>query len=1413
MAARRPERATHRTAKWGQTVGTDWTSPISGAWSDGGLWSGAVPNAADAATIAAPGAYTVRIAAPAAAASLLLNDAGATLDVASTLASGGAVDIAAGTLDLAAGGTLAGGTLETTGGVVLANGGTLVGTQVRGPLDLDAAGAALTLLGSPDLVGATGTGAGTILLGGDAAALTLSGTQTIDATTIDIGGADETSMMLVTDPHGAGTTLTLGPATLIQQTGRYAAMFTSVTAGDAVDNLGTIAADVAGGRFGVSGGALVNDGLMSAAAGGTLAISFRHLENDGTIGVGAGALVELGAAGAAYAGSGALLVAGGTMALEGEVSLPEIAAVRQSGGVLLIDGSLGLAGGTLALPAGVAAGEWQLGGTIAQGTISDPGGLLGVAPGTNGAGGTLDDVTWLGTLALTGAGETLTVLDGLTILNAAGTAPGTIAVSGSGATLALSLSQTLDAATLNLGSDGEAAAALIGTDPFESTGMTVTLGAGLAVQQTGSLALIAAAATAGDALFNLGRIDAAFAGGTLTLGGAAFVNQGTIEIGAGQTAIAAAASFDNSGLVRVDAGGTFDLGIGDWSNEGSIVAAGGTVVLAGAIAASAPAAITEAGGVVDLAGTLALAGSTLAAGRGTGASYVLSGEIDGGTLSDGGFGVSYSASGGTLPLLDGVTVRGTLGLGGAGSALAIEGPFAITGLAGAGQGSIDLSGAGSTLEAIGNITIDIATLGIGSAAGSTLTTAGLAAPATLTLGAGLHVSQGSTIAELLAAGADTILNLGSIAAFVVHGSFAVAGNSFINAGAISVGNTDRLSITTAQFRNTGTIAASSNGVVAIGIAGATWSSTGTISETGGVLDLDGSFGLADIETVRRNAGVVDVLGTLSDAGGVLAIGAGSALGTLLLQGRIVGGTIEDGGGGLAFSGAGTLHGVTYQGMLDLSTAGATLALESGFVMSGPGGSAGTIDVLGAGDALQFRDSQALNGTTVVLGNASQAASLAFVDTQTGGETLRLGATTTVVQQSGSAEILGGAQAGDSIVNSGTIVAAVPGAALAVYGGSFDNLGTITVANAGTLVMQPQTLANLAAGTLAGGTWQVGAGSTLVLPDNAAVATDAATITLGAGAAIDWLSSATFQTIPLAATLGTIAAAGTLDLLVGASFAAGAFTDNGAIVLNGATFWAASLTLGTGGRISGTGEIASAVGGAGSIAASGGRLAIAGAVTGAEALQVAAGSTLALAGAVSAASSIGFEGPAATLLLSQPGAVAATIAGFAPGETIDLPGIAPSGTTASLQGSALVIGEGNGGALSLALAAGTSGTANAASDGAGGTRITLGSANLQISPMVFVATAAPPTTTAGSAAALDGSTIASLGFGDRIDVTNLSPTGAALSLLARGATEDITIASPGISTTLHLGGLYAASAFLLGADGHGGTMVTYAPPDA
>lgn len=161
-----------------------WTAMNGGSWQTASdLSGGAIPTSSDTAVIGTPGSYTVNNFGAAVANSLTPDAAGVTLGDYGTISLGGRFLLEAG--EFALQGTLVGGTIDGAGGTLFAAGGTLDAVALQGDVELTGF-SGLTVIGGLGLIGANGAGAGKLDL--QSGSLTFSGSQTIAAGTIMLGG-------------------------------------------------------------------------------------------------------------------------------------------------------------------------------------------------------------------------------------------------------------------------------------------------------------------------------------------------------------------------------------------------------------------------------------------------------------------------------------------------------------------------------------------------------------------------------------------------------------------------------------------------------------------------------------------------------------------------------------------------------------------------------------------------------------------------------------------------------------------------------------------------------------------------------------------------------------------------------------------------------------------------------------------------------------------------------------------------------------------------------------------------------------------------------------------------------------------------------------------------------------------------
>jgi hypothetical protein len=265
--------------------------------------------------------------------------------------------------------------------------------------------------------------------------------------------------------------------------------------------------------------------------------------------------------------------------------------------------------------------------------------------------------------------------------------------------------------------------------------------------------------------------------------------------------------------------------------------------------------------------------------------------------------------------------------------------------------------------------------------------------------------------------------------------------------------------------------------------------------------------------------------------------------------------------------------------------------------------------------------------------------------------------------------------------------------------TLSNTGTVLV-DSGTL--QVDSVSNLAAGTLAGGSWSVDAGlagPTLAL-QGTTIGVIAAKVTLS-GTGADLVAGGTL----LESSLTSIATGGALDLLAGRGFAgANAITDTGLIVLGGGTLATPALTVA--GTLSGNGVINGPVTDSGviDVTGTGTTLAITGSLGGTGSVLIGAGDTL-IIGAGPGPAAITFGGSLTALTLDTPLSLTSTLTSLTAGDSIDLAGLAAK--SATISGGDLIVSLTAGGTVSYALASPNAlDRAAVHADGTGGSDVTI-----------------------------------------------------------------------------------------------------------
>ena len=362
------------------------------------------------------------------------------------------------------------------------------------------------------------------------------------------------------------------------------------------------------------------------------------------------------------------------------------------------------------------------------------------------------------------------------------------------------------------------------------------------------------------------------------------------------------------GTIGVSPGTTLTINAPNWSNTGLLDVNGGTVNLGGGFSTASVAGsrFARSGGTVNLTGALTNTGATLAldAVRG-GWNLLSSSTIVGGTVqTDPGLALTVTATGNN-PVLNGVTLAAgsVLDVGAVNGAIVdavngftINGTVLVGNAAGTNSGTLNFPST-QTVGGTGAIVL--------GGSGNNLISShvvGAVTNFTITLASPLRIrGKSARIAgSFTSGGGATYLSSATIQADVAGGSILIDPTTFTNSGAITVDATQTFTINPLS-----------------------WSNTGVMTLAGGTMNLGGAFTGASVSGPTRfikTSGTVNLTGTITNTGNTLPL---DGSGNWNLTGTIIGGTIA------------TLNGANFQATNNTTAAlnGVTIAANTDFIVT------------------------------------------------------------------------------------------------------------------------------------------------------------------------------------------------------------------------------------------------------------------------------------------------------------------------------------------------------------------------------------------------------------------------------------------------------------------------------------------------
>ncbi len=1102
--------------------------------------------------------------------------------------------------------------------VNLTNTGTYV---IAGDVGIASAGSAASTLTNTGLLEKTATTGRSLI----AAAVVNSGTINAASGTLALtGSVAGTGTMLI----GTGTTLELGANIAVSQSVSYTAAtgtllldvpasasetVYNMVVGDVIDVAGVTATKA---TVNASDQLVIANGATTVA---TVQLSGSYLNDTFTVasdGHG-GEDVTLSAASTAWKGTTAdwygtnvwtngppnaetaatVAISGAyTLTLSsGETAAASAFTISDTGADVVLNGTLAITktftatAGTLALN----------GGTIDGGIFASNGTTVTF----NGA--TLENLQFRGTIDLSENNANVYLAGTDTFSAVGGTGVGTINLTGYQTTLLAEGYETLANATIDFGSSS-GGTAFLRSDDTNGQGAILTLGATLNLLHTGTNAVISDSGNAYDAVYNDGKITASEAGGTLTVTGNDFENDGTIAISNGDIFQLDSTQTVNTKTLTVSSA---TLGIsGAFQNTGSVTATSSVLNFNTSLTGTELTGIVAGGGnTLNLAGSLDEQGGTLAVGTGAKiTSLDLSGDIlnatinptagafvfsNGSTLDNDTFNGTISVGSGIALTLDDtltnaviadsgngvvfgtdvelnkVTYDGTISLL-SGNSVDVLGGLKLYGTGGTGLGAISASAGAtaSTLSFLDSETLSnvVITSGTGTPTGTQglFLSASAAAGGTLTLAstASFEVSAGTTAG---------LLSVNPTTGAALHGAIVNDGLITIDAGATFLGSdgsvasfTNARSIalaTGAEWLASGTALTSSTftntaaGTVTLGTSTVLQTNGGMVNAghitlaSGALVSVQGAFSETGATSIAAGA-TFDIDGATTLA----SVAAISGAGTLGLNGvlNLAGATFD-----MAASGritnvelGGNLENGIFSNDAGTVTFGPSATLTAmtwkGPLAIGPGSSVDVVSGLTVETA-----AGALPGTVTLTGNASAGGTLGYAASGTL-TNLTINSSSVAQNSAGIANVL------DIGVAAGVLT----------LGATFK-----LNANAGGTELSDRPATGTASGTLINNGYLITTDGTLWLDTSFTKVTNAGYITLGADTAFDATPGATatnqlftntghvtMATLSDFDLLGSGANSGVVSLAAGSEMSfGGSFTNTGSITLSNGS----SLTIG------------------------------------------------------------------------------------------------------------------------------------------------------------------------------------------------------------------------------------------------------------